>query len=96
MSPLPLKGHPFKEEKLANVRLKLESSDLGNSGLTNPKIKSEMSPKKNSVQSINRDDGPLNNNSPGRLKFFKGTKSRFQFKNFGFHELKNLKSFFLQ
>jgi len=78
MPPLPLKGHPCKEEiKLTNVRLpKPESSDLVNSGLTNP-VKSEMSPKKNSVQSINRDEGPLNNNSPGRLKFFKG-KSHFQ------------------
>ncbi len=71
MPPLPLKGHPCKEENLTNVRLKPGSSDLVNSGLANP-VKSEMSPKKNSVQSINRDEGPLNNNSPGRLKFFKG------------------------
>ena len=72
MPPIPLKGYP--NEQGTN---KPDISDMQKPGKTGSnriegENRMEMSPMRSSVQSVNRDEPSTNNNSPGRLKFFKG------------------------
>ena len=76
MPPIPLKGYP--NEQGTN---KPDISDMQKPGKTGSnriegENRMEMSPMRNSVQTVNRDEASTNNNSPGRLKFFKGKHCR--------------------
>jgi hypothetical protein len=79
MPPLPLKGPPNNNNNNSN------NNNNNNNNNNTPEVarikpfsvrperqedpnRTQMSPKK---KSINRDE-PINNNSPGRLKFFRG------------------------